>query len=228
MKKAIPLLLCILISLSLFSCSQQEAVFYDLPVTQFEANELHTKVFEEFTFQYPAEWSVEIENDPAGITDFGTIFGIFSPHGSSGYPASFLIVMAKNQKIETTDIKKEYVESLLEDMTTETGNAYEITDFGYYNLGGEQVVIYTAKTTVENVEAFVTQAMYVKDTTLYIFNLNTYAEENTADTNAILSSVLFKSAQDPDHVPDLDNTDSTDSTDNADSTDPATDNTVTE
>lgn len=224
MKKAISLLLIILISLTLFSCTVQEVTFQDLPVTQFEANDLSTKVFPEFELKYPAEWSIEIESSQESIADFGTIFGIFSPQGSSGFPASFLIVVAKNQKIETTDIKEEYVLSLLEDMQTETESEFTLTDFGYYNLGGKQVVIYTAKTTVETVDAYVTQAMYVDEGTLYIFNLNTYAEEYTADTNAILSSVVFKKATDGNIDVNTDaDTNGTD-TDNADAPVDNTDN----
>ncbi len=198
MKKALSLLLCILIGISFSSCAGEGVNFEDYPKTEFAATEFITKAFPDFTFRYPSEWSVEIEESTENIRDAGTVFGCFAPHGESGYPASFLIVIAKNQQVETTDIKKEYVMSLLEDMQKQTGNAYEITDFGYYYLGGEKMVIYSAKTTVEtDVEAVVTQAMYVKDGTLYIFNLNTYDGENAQDANAVLSSVLFKSAQDP-------------------------------
>ncbi len=197
MRKALSLLLCILISMSLYSCSSTGITFNDYPRTQFESRELTTKVYEEFTFQYPSEWSVEIEEKAENIAETGTVFGCFAPHGESGYPASFLVVIAKNQQVETTDIKKEYVLSLLEDMKDQTGDDYEITDFGYYYLGGEETVIYSAKTKVEGVDATVTQAMYVKDGTLWIFNLNTYNGENAADANAVLSSVLFKSAQSP-------------------------------
>ncbi len=132
--------------------------------------------------------------------------------------------------METTDIKKEYVLSLLEDMEEQTGSPYEVTDFGYYYLGGEKAVIYSAKTIVgEGVEATVTQAMTVIDGTLYVFNLNTYGEENVSDTNAILSSVLFKSAQDPDVIPDIDVDDATSDDATQDTTtDSTTDNTTTE
>ncbi len=202
MKKAFALLLCILISVTLFSCSDSGISFRDYPVTEFVSTELTTKAFDEFIFQYPSAWSVEIEESIENINGSGTVFGVFAPHGDSGYPSSFLVVIAKDQQVKTTDIKKEYVLSLLEDMQEQTGSAYEVTDFGYYYLGGEETVIYSAKTMVEGVSATVTQAMYVKDGTLYIFNLNTYAEENIADTNAVLSSVLFKSAQQPDESSD--------------------------
>lgn len=203
MKKAFSFILCILMCVSLISCSDTQVTFNDYPVSQFESRDLLTKAFAEFTFRYPAAWSVEIEENIDNIKETGTIFGAFSPHGVSGYSSSFLVVAAKNQQVETTDIKKEYILSLLEDMQEQTGNPYEVTDFGYYYLGGEETVIYTAKTTVEEgVEATVTQAMIVIDGTLYVFNLNTYGEENIGDTNAILSSLHFKDAEEPENTPD--------------------------
>ncbi|MBE6038081.1 MAG: hypothetical protein E7218_02605 [Anaerofustis stercorihominis] len=195
MKKIYAALLCVLMVMSLGACSTDEIQINNYPVTSFEAAELQTKVYDKFTFQYPSSWSVEIDVDMSMVTDSATVFAAFAPPGETGYMASFSVLMAMNQQVQTMDIKKEYVQSLMDDMQAETGYSFEISEFGYYNIGGETVAIYTALTNIDGVSAEVTQAMTVIDRTLYLFNINCYGEENHADAYAILSSLVFKDVQ---------------------------------
>ena len=192
MKKILSLVLGILMICSLCACETEEIEVGEYPSYQFAAAEQLTKAYDRFTFMYPKDWSVEIEVDEASVTDSATIFSAFAPSGNTGYMASFTVLVAKAQQIRTTDIKKEYVESLMDDMRAETGYEFEISEFGYYNLGGEVMTIYTAKTKIDGADAEVTQAMTVLDESLYVFNINCYGEENRTDVYAILSSVLFK------------------------------------